>query len=345
MTMVKLYREIKHREENDIYKCVDNVINNKYKSQSILNKIEIHQRYLKNSGLYEIIKNKESDEEVYQYVNSAILRYHINGFKKDCTSQAMDLINYLRNYMVSNKIIGRIWKKYSVTNTMFRLTSMILENAYITPFKKALYGRNMNKGKCIHCEHTIADQNHILSGCRGCTGDYIRRHDIVIDEIYKYIITNELDNKYDYDRKMIKFTKGFLEKGKVIGTIVKDKYLYESGSLKPDIVYKKDKKILIIEIKVCQPSKVKWWFDEVERKYKLLQIRLKIIYGAEKVVIIPVIYNIYGLLFDLSRKLLQQHNIKLDESKLFKDILCFEVDLLMKQNRRYNLLFNFNDEN
>ena len=29
VTMVKLYREIKHREENDIYKCVDNVINNK----------------------------------------------------------------------------------------------------------------------------------------------------------------------------------------------------------------------------------------------------------------------------------------------------------------------------
>ena len=65
-------------------------------------------------------------------------------------------------------------------------------------------------------------------------------------------------------------------------TIVKDKYLYECGSLKPDIVYKKDKIIMITEIKVCQPSKVKLLYDEVERKNKLLQIRLKIIYRAEK---------------------------------------------------------------
>ena len=32
MTWVKLYREMKHREENDIYKRIDNVMNNKYKS-------------------------------------------------------------------------------------------------------------------------------------------------------------------------------------------------------------------------------------------------------------------------------------------------------------------------
>ena len=41
MTLVKLYREMKHREENDIYKRINNVINNKYKSHSILNKIYI----------------------------------------------------------------------------------------------------------------------------------------------------------------------------------------------------------------------------------------------------------------------------------------------------------------
>ena len=90
----------------------------------------------------------------------------------------------------------------------------------------------MNQRRCVHCQNTMADQNHLLSGCRECTGDYIRRHDIVVDEIYKNIIINELENKYDYDRKMIKITKWFLEKGKVIGTIVKDKYLYECGSSK-----------------------------------------------------------------------------------------------------------------
>ena len=69
---------------------------------------------------------------------------------------------------------------------MSRLTSMVLENVFITLFKKALYSNDMNRGKCVHCENTMADQNHLLSGCRKCTGDCIRHHDIVVDEIYKY---------------------------------------------------------------------------------------------------------------------------------------------------------------
>ena len=50
-------------EENDKYNRIDNVINNKYKTQSILNKIYIHKRYLKCSGLYDVIRQKENDEE------------------------------------------------------------------------------------------------------------------------------------------------------------------------------------------------------------------------------------------------------------------------------------------
>ena len=345
ITLVKLYREMKHREEEDIYKRVDNVINKKVFTHSLLNKIKIHQKYLDDCLLYDRIQDMENDEDVYQYVNSVIYSYHYEKFKKDNESQAMGLINYLKDYRVNDKIIGRIWKKYSISNTMFRLTSMILENAFITPFKKAMYCGNLTKGKCVHCKDAYADENHLLSGCKGCTGDYIRRHDIVVDEIYKYIIINELNNRYDCDRKMIKFTKGFLEKGKVIGTIVKDKYLYECGRLKPDIVYKKDKEIFIIEIKVCQPDKMQFWYDEVDRKYKLLQLRLKSIYAAKKATIIPVVYNIYGFIHDLSRKALKECNIKLDENKLFKDILCFEVDLLIRQNRKYNLLLTNTDNN
>ena len=139
MTIVKLYREIKHKEENDIYKRIDNIINNKYKSKSMLNKIYIHQKYLKCSGLYNIIQQNENDEEVYQYVNSKILSYHVKGFQKDYTSQAMDLINHLRSYLIKNKIMGRIWKKYLLINTMFRLITMVLENAFLPLFKKMLF--------------------------------------------------------------------------------------------------------------------------------------------------------------------------------------------------------------
>ena len=52
----------------------------------------------------------------------------------------------------------------------------------------------------------------------------VQRQDIVVDEIYGEIIRNRLNDGYEYSRKFIQFTKGFLEKGKVIGSILKNKY-------------------------------------------------------------------------------------------------------------------------
>ena len=55
-TLVKLYREIYDRSEDDIYKQTNEMINRIYTSHSILKKIELHQRYLNDDNFMNMIK-------------------------------------------------------------------------------------------------------------------------------------------------------------------------------------------------------------------------------------------------------------------------------------------------
>ena len=63
---------------------------------------------------------------------------------------------------------------------------------------------------------------------------------------------------------------------------------------------------------------------------------LRRIYGKKKSVIIPVVFNTYGIVYEESKRLLDAYQIKLDYNKLLRQILCKEVDMLMKQSIKYN---------
>ena len=70
------------------------------------------------------------------------------------------------------------------------------------------WGRMSNEeyGKCLECKKPTT-QRHLLGGCRIASGMLIKRHDIIVDEIYNKIIENKLYNKYDNKLKFIKLEK------------------------------------------------------------------------------------------------------------------------------------------
>ena len=57
--LIKLYREVIQREDNNEYKETEEMIDRIYTSQSLLNKIRIQQKYLKNDNIMETVKNRE----------------------------------------------------------------------------------------------------------------------------------------------------------------------------------------------------------------------------------------------------------------------------------------------
>ena len=140
-----------------------------------------------------------------------------------------------------------------------------------------------------------------------------------------------MNDNYEYSRKFIQFTGGFLEKGKVIGSILKDKYL-NNGSLKPDIVYVSISEIIVIDVNICLEGRMKMNYNEKFNKYLKLALELRRLYGVKKFRIIPVIFNIYGIIYERSRSDLERFQIKLDYNKLFREILVKEVNILIKQN-------------
>ena len=66
-------------------------------------------------------------------------------------------------------------------------------------------------------------QRNLLGGCRIASGMLIKRHDIIVEEIYNKIIENKPYNKYDNKLKLIKLEKGFVEKEKQIKSIINEK--------------------------------------------------------------------------------------------------------------------------
>ena len=207
---------------------------------------------------------------------------------------------------------------------------MVLENAFITPYKKVIINKTLASGICKTC-NVKNTERHILGWCKEINYDLIQRHDIVVDEVYKEIIKERLNDDYDYSRKFIQFAGGFLEKGKVIGSILKDKYL-NNRSLKPDIVYVSISEVLIIDVNICLEGRMKSNYNEKYNKYLKLALEQKRLHNIKKFRIIPVIFNIYGIIYERSRSELERFQLKLDYNKLFREILVKEVNILIKQN-------------
>ena len=173
----------------------------------------------------------------------------------------------------------------------------------------------------------------IFSWCKEINYNLIQRHNIVVDEVYKIIIKERLNDDYDYSRKFIQFAGGFLEKGKVIGSILKNKYI-NNWSLKPDIVNVSISEVLIIGMNVCLEERMKSNYNEKYNKYLKLTLELKRLHNIKKFRVIPVIFNIYGIIYEESKRELDRYQIKLDYNKLLREILVKEVSILIKQGSK-----------
>ena len=148
--------------------------------------------------------------------------YSINNFSKNGKGQANELVEYLSSLKTFSNLIKKLWNNFEITNNMYKFASTVTENALITPYKKALFSKTLEKGKCMIC-NKLATQKHILYDCIEERYDMIKRRDIVVEELYKELIKEKLWFDADCERKVIYFTCIFLEKGKVIGNNIQDK--------------------------------------------------------------------------------------------------------------------------
>ena len=226
----------------------------------------------------------------------------------------------------------------TVTNIMYKYYCLIQENAFVTPYKVALWQQFKGiSGKCMYCNE-YATQRHLLGGCNVLKNELIERHDIVVNEIYKKIIEIKLQNKYDATNKWIKLDNGFLESGKQLPKIIGRQFIEKN--LKPDIVYCNNKELLLIEVAVCQEDLIKSRLKEKKKVYKETFIELKKLYQPILSRYIAVVVTSSGILARISREELKEVGIIFDEVKIMREILHFESDYLIKKNMKYNLLQN-----
>ena len=96
---------------------------------------------------------------------------------------------------------------------MFRMINIVIENAFITKYKLSMFNNSPQEGICNTC-NLPNNEIHILGMCKECQYDTIKRNDIVINEIFKYLIDYKIYGDYSNDRKYIKFPGCFIESGK-----------------------------------------------------------------------------------------------------------------------------------
>ena len=63
----------------------------------------------------------------------------------------MSIINYLTSKNKDVKFITKILRWYDVTTTMYSQTSMIIEIAFITHYKKVMISKTPGEGICKKC--------------------------------------------------------------------------------------------------------------------------------------------------------------------------------------------------
>ena len=78
---------------------------------------------------------------------------------------------------------------------MYKLTSMVTENAFIILYKKEIMNKTPGEGICKTC-NLKNDERHILGWCKEINYDLIQRHDIVVDDVYEEIIKERLNDEY-----------------------------------------------------------------------------------------------------------------------------------------------------
>ena len=111
-TLVRLYRESKNRKEHDTFREVNEMMEMKYESRTLMNKIKIHQKYLKeNTFMENILSDNITEEGVNKYVDEIINKFHFNKFSKNGKGQAKELINYLTAKDRDTKFVVKIMER------------------------------------------------------------------------------------------------------------------------------------------------------------------------------------------------------------------------------------------
>ena len=75
-------------------------------------------------------------------------------------------------------------------------------------------------------------------------------------------------------------------------------------------------------------------YNEKTTKYASLMLRLRKLFKIKRARVIPVIFNIYGIIYEQSKKDIHKIQIKYDHNKILKEILCKEIDVFIKYNNR-----------
>ena len=201
-------------------------------------------------------------------------------------------------------------------------------------------------GLCVVCGRP-ATQRHILGGCQQRKCELIERHDIIVNEIYKTIIERKLDNEYDPKLKCIKLKEGFLETGKMMGSVINDTKVSEFNQ-KPDILFVNYGELILIEVAVCHEDLVYQTTRKKQDKYKLLFTELIKLYKPKISRNITVVVTTCGIMTTLSREQLKEVNLLIDETKMLRDFLNFQFEYLMRKNKQHNFLIHnkiFNSKN
>ena len=106
--------------------------------------------------------------------------------------------------------------------------------------------------------------------------------------------------------------------------------------------------LILIEVAVCHEYLVYQTTRKKQDKYKSLFNELVKLYKPTISRNITVVVTTCGIMTTLSREQLKEVGIMIDEVKLFRSIINFQFEYLMKKNKTHNFLIHnktFNSKN
>ena len=179
---------------------------------------------------------------------------------------------------------------------MDRQTESIVAAAMDTAIPFRWYVHNILKQPtqttCRMCGNTNETIEHILSGCQVISfTQYLERHNKMLSHVYYHLRDQINDTCVTGNQKMIRtirtasvdlFWDSIIETAPIV------------PGCKPDMLWKDDRSILIIEGAITTNSKIKDKYNEKLAKYQPLASALKHMYPNHKISILPIIMGTLG---------------------------------------------------
>ena len=130
----------------------------------------------------------------------------------------------------------------------------------------------------------------------------------------------------------------FLQSGKTLRKVGN----FEGSNLKPDILFINDEELILIEVDICFEDLVSTRINQKNEKYEKLFVELIRTYSLIKSNYILIVVTTNGILASVSRIKLKDIGIKIDETKIMREILFCEMNYLMNNNKDEKLLLQYN---